>query len=113
MQSKDFNIIIETRLSECRRILIEKAKEYAKGDVDKLHNFNKASEITGECREKVLFGFALKHLVSVMDIINDMNNSKTYIPSRELTSEKIGDLINYLLLLEASIEDARNKDNPF
>lgn len=57
MNSKNFNIVINRRLDESQRILIEKAKEYAKGDEDRLHNFNKAAQITGESREKALFGF--------------------------------------------------------
>jgi hypothetical protein len=111
MTTEKFDEVINYRLNECKRILIEKAKEYAKGDEDRLHNFNKAAEITGESREKCLFGFALKHLVSVMDIVKEVNEGK--IPKRELTSEKIGDLINYLLLLEASIEDKRYDENSF
>jgi len=111
MNTTQFDIVIEHRLSECRKVLIEKAKEYAKDEDDKLHNFNRAAQVTGECREKALFGFFLKHLVSVMDIIDEMN--KDHIPNRSLVEEKIGDSINYLLLLEASIEDKRNKSLPF
>lgn len=106
MNTNEFNKIINRRLDESKRILIEKAKEYAKGDVDRLHNFNKAAQITGESREKALFGFFLKHLVSVMDIIEDIDIK---VPTQALTDEKIGDCINYLLLLEASIADKRNK----
>ena len=110
MKTIEFDTVIERRLELSKQILINKAKEYAKGDDNRMHNFDKASQITGECREKALFGFFLKHLISVMDIIDDMNKNKnTYIPSKELTDEKIGDAINYLLLLEASIEDKRNK----
>lgn len=107
MIQEKFDKVVENRLQSIKDTLLLKGKEYA-SDTDKLHNFNKASEITGECREKVLFGFALKHLVSVMDIIDNMNKDNKYIPSQELTSEKCGDLINYILLLEASIEDRRN-----
>lgn len=113
MKTKDFDIVVNHRLEECKKVLIEKAKEYAKGDDDRMHNFNKASQITGECREKALFGFFLKHLVSVIDIVDDMNKNSKYIPSRPLVEEKIGDAINYLLLLEASIEDKRNQSIPF
>ncbi len=111
MKTEKFNQVIEHRLSESKRILIEKAKEYAKGDDDRLHNFNRAAAITGQSRERCLFGFALKHLVSVMDIIDSIE--KGDIPKRELTQEKIGDLVNYLLLLEASIEHRRDGELPF
>lgn len=113
MTTKEFDIVVNHRLDECKRVLIEKAKEYAKGDEDRMHNFNRAAQITSECREKALFGFFLKHLVSVMDIIDDMNNNPSYVPNRPLVEEKIGDAINYLLLLEASIEDKRDQQKPF
>lgn len=109
MKTIEFEAVIERRLELSKQILINKAKEYAKGDDNRMHNFDKASQITGECREKALFGFFLKHLVSVMDIIDDMNKRMTYVPAKELVDEKIGDFINYLLLLEASIEDKRDK----
>lgn len=113
MKTTQFDAVVNHRLDESKRILIEKAKEYAKGDDDRMHNFNRAAQITGECREKALFGFFLKHLVSVMDIVDDMNKNSNYIPAKPLVEEKIGDSINYLLLLEASIEDKRNKNLPF
>ena len=113
MNTAQFDKVVEHRLAECKRILIEKAKEYAKGDDDRMHNFNMAAQITGECREKALFGFFLKHLVSVIDIVTEMNKNSEFVPSKSLTEEKIGDAINYLLLLEASIEDKRNSKLPF
>jgi hypothetical protein len=114
MKTKDFDIVVNHRLDACKRILIEKAKEYAKGDDDRLHNFNKAARITGKTREECLWGFALKHLVSVTDIIDEMSKDPKYIPSRDLVIEKFGDLHNYLLLLEACIEDKRhNQPLPF
>jgi hypothetical protein len=112
MKEEKFNFIVNNRLTKCKEILIEKAKEYSSTD-NRLHNFDKASQMTGEHREKVLWGMAMKHLVSIVDIINSMQDLK-HIPKQELVSEKIGDMVNYLLLLEASIEDRRDKQElPF
>lgn len=108
MTTEEFNKIIEAALESSRNVLVSKAAEYASED-DKLHNFNKAARITGKTREECLWGFALKHLVSVTDIIDEMSKDPKYIPSRDLVIEKFGDLRNYLLLLEACIEDKRNK----
>jgi len=36
MNTAQFDKVVEHRLAECKRILIEKAKEYAKGDDDLL-----------------------------------------------------------------------------
>lgn len=107
MNTIEFNKIVLDRLDLIEETLTKKALEYAVND-DRLHNFNKASQITGEIREKCLWGMAMKHLVSVTDIIDKMENSSLYLPSKELTSEKIGDLISYLILLEVSIVDKIN-----
>lgn len=108
MKTEQFNKIIEDALELSRQVLIKKSAEYA-NDENKLHNFDKAARITGKSREECLWGMALKHLVSVTDIIDDMSKDASYIPSRDLVMEKFGDLRNYLLLLEACIEDKRNK----
>jgi hypothetical protein len=101
MNTKKFDEILKSRIYKIEQILGVKAKEYSRNG-DRLHNFNTASNITGKPREEVLWnGFALKHLVSVNDIVSDLNESK--LPTKELVDEKIGDLINYLILLEACL----------
>lgn len=103
MTEEKFNEILNNRLEQICTVLGIKAKEYVRNN-DRLHNFNKASSITGEIREKVLWnGFALKHLVSVMDMLDDIQKDK--IPNTETVDEKIGDLINYLILLECCIKE--------
>ena len=108
MNNEEFMDILNTRLGKIREVLGEKAKEYVRNN-DRLHNFNLGSQLSGEIREKVLWdGYALKHLVSVYDIIDDMENG--YIPTKEHVDEKVGDLINYLILLEACIEQTRKEE---
>ena len=102
MNTEKFKEAISKHIEHINYNLLVKAKEYA-SDVDRLHNFNRASSITGECREKALFGFALKHLVSTMDIIDGINESK--VPTQEMLDEKLGDLGTYIALLYASIQD--------
>lgn len=102
MNSKDFNEIVLRRLDLVEDTLTKKAAEYAVND-DRLHNFNKAAAFTGKSREECLWGMALKHLVSVTDIIDKISVGQ--LPSKHLLDEKIGDLINYLCLLEVSITE--------
>ena len=110
MEEKDFQRVLTQRLQKIEQTLGQKAKEYAvKGD--KLHNFNVGARITGQIREKVLWGFALKHYISFMDILDDMELGK--LPSEAMVDEKIGDLINYLVLVEASIKDKLNGELPY
>lgn len=88
-------------------MLESKGEEYSKED-NKLHNFDVGAKITGKLREEVLLGFLLKHQISLLDIIEDIKVNK--LPSRELIDSKLGDIINYHILLEASIIDRIDKE---
>lgn len=107
MDSKQFDEVVERALTRSMEVLVHKAKEYAMGG-DRLHNFNRGAQIAGSSRERVLKGFMLKHLISVFDIIDNID--KGIIPSREFIDEKVGDSINYMLLLEASLVDKINNE---
>ena len=99
MNSKDFEVVLEQRLNKCREILGVKASEYATSD--RLHNFKVAAVLSGESPIKALGGMMKKHTVSVYDLIEADNRGED-IPL-ELWDEKIGDHINYLLLLCALV----------
>lgn len=107
MTSIQFNQIVENRLDKIRNTLVEKAKEYA-NDKDRLHNFNRGAAITGKTREDVLWGFALKHFVSFMDILDGIRGGK--FPDKDKWDEKIGDLINYLILIDVCVIEDIEKD---
>ena len=95
MDSKKFNEILEKRIDKIKNVLSSKEKEYASG-FDRLHNFKVAARIMNETPEKALFGMLLKHIVSVIDMVNDPKSISEY-----LINEKIGDVINYFILLES------------
>ena len=102
MNGKKFNWILEKRLAKTKEVLASKSAEYST-DSNKLHNFDRGATMTGKLREEVLLGFALKHHISILDMVD--NISKNILPTEVLVDEKIGDLINYLILLEASIKE--------
>jgi len=97
MDSTKFNEIVESRTVAIKEVLANKAQEYAKGD--RLHNFKVAARIADSTPEMALKGMFMKHLVSVFDIIDDLDKNIT--PTPYLVNEKIGDSVNYLILLEA------------
>lgn len=103
MNLERFETAVKKHIAKIDFLLLAKAKEYASNE-DRLHNFNKAAGITGECREKALFGFALKHLVSVMDMI-DAHNKTGILPTQATLDEKFGDLGAYIAILYASFQD--------
>jgi len=100
MNTNNFNEIVETRVAAIKSVLTRKAKEYS-SDTDRLHNFKVAAKLSREetTPEQALFGMMRKHLTSVIDMVEDTATGK--YPDDALRDEKIGDSINYLILLEA------------
>lgn len=112
MRTQEFNKILDERLEKIKNTLAKKAEEYS--TEDRLHNFKVAARVNNETPEKALWGMATKHLVSIIDLIE--GNHKT---TKYMIEEKCGDLINYIILLEALLtekldqEDIENKKNEF
>lgn len=104
MNAKDFDEIVGARLSWCVKTLCAKGDEYAR-DGDRLWNFKVAARKLNCHPAEALAGMMIKHTVSVDDIIDGL--AKGIVPPKELVAEKIGDSIDYLLLLEGLIEEAR------
>jgi hypothetical protein len=62
-----------------------------------------AGLISGSTPEKALWGLAMKHLVSIVDIVDGLEAGR--VPAVALSDEKLGDMINYLILLEALLAE--------
>ena len=103
MRTEQFEEVINNRIETCKSVLCSKAEEYATDD--RLHNFKVAGELQ---KSKALGGMMAKHTVSVYDLIDDYEQGKAI--SKEMWAEKIGDSINYLLLLTALLEEDENVD---
>lgn len=99
MTVQEFNVLLERRIQRIRDVLQSKANEYATDD--RLHNF-KAQLLDNlkETPEQVLWGYLRKHLQSIYDLIMGVKE-----PTAESVNEKIGDSINYLILLEALFDE--------
>jgi hypothetical protein len=105
MNEKRFNEVTIKRIDKCLETMLHKADEYATND--RLHNFKVAATIQNCTPITALGGMMCKHTVSVYDLIRDHEAGKN-IPE-ELWAEKIGDSINYLLLLTALIAEDTDK----
>ncbi len=101
MNTETFNEVVEGRIASIKTVLASKAEEYARGD--RLSNFKKAGRRMDVSPERALMYFREKHEVSIMDIVDDLDSG--YLPTRKLLKEKLGDSINYLILLEALIRE--------
>ena len=100
MTGADFNQLLETRIIDMRQVLSDKSNDYARND-DRLHNFKRAAALKQETPEKALIGFWVKHVTSILDMVDDLDR-KVNAPIKKW-QEKIDDAINYLILLEALI----------
>ena len=101
MNTERFDEIIERRIQRCREVLYVKANEYA--TEDRLHNFKVAAELQHCTPITALAGMMAKHTVSVYDLIQ--RQEQGFVVTREMWEEKIGDSINYLLLLSALVRE--------
>ena len=105
MKREEFTNRVEKRIDLIRQTLLNKHKEYAKDD-NVFRNFDEAAgglSLHGSSAE-VLWSYMTKHLVSIKDVVAD---NKPVDPA--VVSEKIGDVINYLILLEAMLNQQGEK----
>lgn len=102
MTTERFNEIVKEELDYVNTLMVKKQKEYNLG-TDRLEVFKHGAGITGTTPEEVLFGFQLKHLISLADMIKATGEGKTF--TKELWTEKLTDIINYNILLLGVLED--------
>ena len=95
---KTFDNCVEDRLQKIRKTLLLKAKEYASND-NRFHNFDIAARFINSTPEQALQGMILKHIVSIFDLVEWTEVNESLI-TESIIDEKIGDAINYLILLE-------------
>lgn len=100
---EDFNKMIDIRVQQIKDTLISKQGEYSRNN-NALHNFERGGDILGISRERCILSYATKHLTSIFDLVNDLEegNAEGRV-TKEIINEKVGDMINYLILLEASL----------
>ena len=108
MNNTEFEKIIAEQFDSCRETLLKKAEEYA-DDTDRLHNFKIAAKLQGVTPLAALGGMMAKHTVSLYDLIRRHENG--FEIKKEMWDEKIGDSLNYLLLMQGLLAEERRKDD--
>ncbi len=106
MQVAEFNRVIKASIEHIRKTLLEKGAEYTPAGGDRLHNFKRAAELQQCTPEQALWGMCAKHIVS----ISDMVRANVDYPDT-VWDEKIGDALNYLLLLRAQVAETKDTNN--
>lgn len=114
MNKQKFEKYLDERLKLIKDTLIHKRAEYAT-DESVFANFEKASKITGDAPEKIMFNYMLKHWISYLDIVKKLNEHPNANFGSEFINEKFGDIINYFILSEIYIIEHRcfDKNLPF
>ena len=98
MNVAEFDLILKNRCKSIERVLAAKAGEYAAAG-DRLHNFKAAAKYLRGTPAQACLAFMTKHLVSVADIVEESARAVRFTAA--FVDEKLGDSINYLILLEA------------
>jgi len=102
MTPKDFFEMFDEYVKRCKDLMGGKSIEYSRNN-DKLHNFKEAAKLERCTPEKALRGMLTKHVISIYDYIDDLENGNYHM--LEEWDEKIIDNINYLVLLRGLLVD--------
>jgi hypothetical protein len=105
MNTEQFNEIVEARCGKTKKVLVKKSVEYA-SPTDRFHNFKVAARIgEPQTQQQAALGMLKKHIVSLTDMVEATAHG--IYPSAEMLDEKLGDIVNYVILLEGMfIEDS-------
>lgn len=95
MNSTALEKIFKTRINACKDLLLSKGIEYAPKD-DRLKNFYDGAELLGCTPKQYALALVTKHIIALKDHINTNNPL-----SDAFIDEKISDIINYMILIEA------------
>jgi hypothetical protein len=101
MNQNDFNNLVDSTMESCKKKLVQKREEYVNDpNIDVLSNFKSNAELSiVGTPEGIGWELMTKHLQSIKD----------YCEGRKVSSavldEKIGDAINYLVLIKAIISE--------
>lgn len=102
MNQEQFETIMKKRLIKTCETLTAKASEYARGD--RLSNFKKIADMLDTTPEKALIGLVMKHIVALVDFIDDIYFDDKLQPYSRW-DEKIGDVMAYMVLLDAMVQE--------
>lgn len=104
MTDAEFQRVVLDAIKSIDAVLAHKAKEYARGD--RLSNFKKAAAAMSCTPEKACLGFWMKHVISICDMVNDIDRTNGVVVwNTALWDEKIGDSINYMILLKGLVRE--------
>ena len=101
MTRDKFELFLASVFNRTQSILTSKSKEYA-SDADVFVSFKKGTGFSFHNEsEKVAYEYLCKHLESIKSMLDNLDNP----PDKKYINEKIGDAINYLIILEGLLKE--------
>jgi len=104
MTNKDFSELMQSIFVDCEKISKAKGEDYTKGSLDALANFKEAGQGIGLEPLRVCWIFMNKHYQAITNYVKTNGKSES-----EPISERIKDMINYLVLFYAIIKEDESK----
>ena len=102
MTIKEFKKLLENTFEKSRKTYDHKMNEYAT-DLDVFKSFKEGVGFSFQSTpEGVAWNYACKHFESIKTIISKCPGE---VPTDELLDEKIGDAINYLIIIKGLIKE--------
>lgn len=105
MNQADFMKLVANREEKCHSVLDAKGKIYAV-EGDRLSNFKGVGGMNEETPSQALWGMVSKHIIATRDMIDSGE-----IPTEKWITEYLGDIHNYMYLLEGVWEEQRCQED--
>ena len=104
MKTKQFNDLVKMIQADQKLVLCSKAEDYA-SDEERFINFHNAANLQarGNTPEAALWNMAAKHLEATQRAIGKIELG--VVMPLEFWKEKLGDIRNYMILLEGLVRD--------
>lgn len=99
MTHPEFNRVVKEFLEKTESVLMKKEGEYSL-DTDRFSFFKRMAQIENCTPEEALLHCMSKHITSFYDMVQSKNKF-----TKELWFDKLGDIVNYCILLRGLLED--------
>lgn len=99
MNAQDMQKWMQRTFGDVQRMRDAGQQEYARADTNAFANFERVAEFVGISREQALMVYAIKHLDGICAYVNG------HTSQREDVRGRITDLITYMCLLRAMVEE--------
>lgn len=88
----------------CLKVMGAKGAEYSRGETDVNSNFKRVADAVGSDPVTIAYVYLAKHLDSIANYVKTRNT-----PSGEPFEGRLGDAVNYLMILGSLIKEAEGK----